>query len=497
MSVWIEQRFLTGRFHATRWRQNPFEDRYGEWPPSPWRLLRALAGRWFQYARETGDDDAGKRRRLLASLASSAPRYLLPRDAWRGPALKQYQPVAVGWSDPAKKAAAVKQTGTTLAADPYWCLPRDHSVVWCWPDLELRADELRLLSELVRRVLYFGRAESSCCLAVLESAPAESDGSCELAAVDPGGSVPVLVATPGVPFNEEALLSLTDGPLLRNAPVPPGTQWYFARLPGRLRRAPARPARCLQPARWLQFAVGGTVYPQFRHWVRLTERVRATAIKRFCAGLNRDNPDAERRLAALAGKDSSGNPLPGHAHPYFALWPDENGLPTRLIVWRARDFDAEEMRALWAAAEGELGWGAEGWQVRLVPLPGETPLPPGFAGPARVWENATPFVPPAQRFRFRKNGKERPGEAPERLLRKLVEAVGLPECEVSAVPDAPSEWVCLHQTRERRALVERTRTPFVRPGFYLRIRFAEPVTGPICLGDSCHFGMGLFRHGEA
>ena len=40
MALAIEQYFLTGRFHATRWNQNPFEDSHGEWPPSPYRLLR-------------------------------------------------------------------------------------------------------------------------------------------------------------------------------------------------------------------------------------------------------------------------------------------------------------------------------------------------------------------------------------------------------------------------------------------------------------------------
>ncbi len=39
MPLILEQSFPLGRFHATRWNQNPFEDPYGEWPPSPWRLL--------------------------------------------------------------------------------------------------------------------------------------------------------------------------------------------------------------------------------------------------------------------------------------------------------------------------------------------------------------------------------------------------------------------------------------------------------------------------
>jgi CRISPR-associated protein Csb2 len=31
-----------------------------------------------------------------------------------------------------------------------------------------------------------------------------------------------------------------------------------------------------------------------------------------------------------------------------------------------------------------------------------------------------------------------------------------------------------------------------RPAGAFRITFAEPVQGPLCLGHSCHFGLGLF-----
>ena len=49
MSVLLRLQFTTGRFHATRWAENPPTDPYGEWPPSPWRLLRALAAAWFDF----------------------------------------------------------------------------------------------------------------------------------------------------------------------------------------------------------------------------------------------------------------------------------------------------------------------------------------------------------------------------------------------------------------------------------------------------------------
>src|SRR6202158_3820213 len=83
MPLVLEQQFPLGRFHATRWNQNPFEDRYGEWPPSPWRLLRALAARLIQYSRESGDEDIETRNELLHVMASQVPSFCLPGLTWR------------------------------------------------------------------------------------------------------------------------------------------------------------------------------------------------------------------------------------------------------------------------------------------------------------------------------------------------------------------------------------------------------------------------------
>src|SRR5437763_3855777 len=95
MALIIQQHFPLGRFHATRWNQGVFGDAYGEWPPSSWRLLRALAARWFQHARETDNTEVKIRDALLQALASELPAFSLPPLTWRGPALKQYQPTVL------------------------------------------------------------------------------------------------------------------------------------------------------------------------------------------------------------------------------------------------------------------------------------------------------------------------------------------------------------------------------------------------------------------
>ena len=111
-----------------------------------------------------------------------------------------------------------------------------------------------------------------------------------------------------------------------------------------------------------------------------------------------------------------------------------------------------------------------------------------------TWESVTPFVPPANRHRLRKNGRIRESELAENICARLIHLTTgfMPEVEV--ISHAPI-WTKLHESRsarERRRATGETGS-LVRPGWRLRLRFAEPVAGPIMVGDSCHFGVGLFR----
>jgi CRISPR-associated protein Csb2 len=506
MAIWLEQTFWMGRFHATRWKESPFEDRYGEWPPSPWRMLRALAARWFQYSRETGDEDAGRRHGLLTALAR-LPEFYLPAAAWRGPVIKQYQPIDIGWSDKAKKAPAVKEPGKTLVADTFWCLPHQAKVIWTWPDADLTAIERQLFQDLAARVLYFGRAESPCKLRLLD-APPGCPPNCKLQKCDTGRGVPVLVVKPGTELREEVLLSPTGAELLANRRIPPGTAWYYAVLPERPKLSP--PVRRINKQRmdnFVQYAVGGRVYPPASHWVRLTEKVRGAAIKHLACTISSDHNATYRSLTreqrdsikAFTGKDGEGNPLKNHEQCYWLLWPNEESQPERLIVWRKGNFEQDELDALWRAADQTYGWlhGAKedaGWSVRIVPLPESTPLPRWFIGSSKVWESATPFVIPAQRHTVRRNGKQRPNEKPERVVEKLLIAAGLRvPTKIELLEEMKDrEWVKIHGALSRQAAEHREPGRF-RPGYRMRITFPDSVNGPLILGDSAHFGVGVFR----
>jgi CRISPR-associated protein Csb2 len=499
MALRIRHEFPLGRYHATPWRQSVFEDRRGEWPPSPWRLLRALSARWFQYSREVGGQNPAVVETLLRALASELPRFYLPSAGERGPAIRQYQPTGeFAWSDPKKGSGALKKSKTTLVPDQYQVAGVD-PLYWIWDEVNLGSEEIALLRALLQRTLYFGRAESHCVLQIAEDAPS---ANCEPIIADAAGQgTPVLAADWRSPLRVDSLLAETDSELLRNAPVPPGAVWVQYRL---ALKAPRRATRVHAPAavssRYAQFAMGGRVYPPPERWIKVTERFRGSVLeeyKRVCGGLG-------PRYSLLAGKDPlTGQPNDDHRHAYFVLWPDENGDPTRLIVWRrAEEFSVEEMSSLSLASERDLDWEdtpfqsggrPQPWSVRLVQMPGATSLPPGFAGTSRIWESVTPFVPPASRHRFRKNGKVRASELPDTLCARLVAEFAGCVPAVEVISDGPL-WTKLHeplaQRASRRAAGETM--ALMRPGYLLRLRFDEPVTGPLLVGDSAHFGLGLF-----
>ena len=70
----IELVFPSGRFHATPWGRHVNEG-VPEWPPSPYRLIRALYNVW---KRKRPDWPQSRVEPLLAALAESPPRFCLP-----------------------------------------------------------------------------------------------------------------------------------------------------------------------------------------------------------------------------------------------------------------------------------------------------------------------------------------------------------------------------------------------------------------------------------
>lgn len=169
-------RFPGRRYHATPWGHHVNEGLI-EWPPSPWRLLRALLSTGYTTLGWEGtlDDPTASRppadaRSLIEKLASVLPRYSLPPAV--GAHSRHYMPLASlkrpGAGSEATPVLAHLGTGgpvvggykedTTLVFDT-WADVGDGLLEVTW-DCELNAEEAALLERLAAHLSYLGRAES-------------------------------------------------------------------------------------------------------------------------------------------------------------------------------------------------------------------------------------------------------------------------------------------------------------------------------------------------
>ncbi len=501
MKVILRQEFPLGRFHATPWRVNPFDDPYGEWPPSPWRLVRAVTARWYQWAREVSPEpDVAQLEKLQTALCKSTYAFHLPPNARKGSPLRQYHPTEFGWRPAEKKKAGTRSYGTSLVQDNYWCVPPD-APVWWFIEGDGWTDDLRvLLGQCLERMTWFGRAETLTRIRVAGPADEIPQVNCTPAGKRTAGAAPVLA--PLRDATREDIERTTDNPEAVKQSPPPGAQWLYAVRPQRpAAREPRRVPEHRPDCHLMQFAIGWNVAPERRAIVRLTSRFRGTVLRELlkiksgqpAAAWPRVGREIRDAVADMYGKDAEGQPLTGpRRHAEFFAW-CEDDRPTRLLVWRgARAFDADEQEAILLAAARDVSWAAAGsdsdaWKVRLVPLDQAVPPPPGFDGTLSTdWESVTPYVPPRHHLR---GGKERERESMVEQMRRELRMRGFVQAVEVELVGSP-QWVAVHVPRRQASKRE-----FIgdRRGQMARLRFTTPVAGPIRLGHSSSFGLGLFQ----
>ncbi len=489
--------FPGGRYHATPWGHHVNEGLV-EWPPSPWRIVRALLATGYTKLGWKGVPP--EMRTVVEALATCLPTYRLPQ-ATLGHT-RHFMPIK-GWK------RGLQQTSLVIDAFIYVHGP----LGVCWP-VEMPAEGRRLVGELVEKLGYLGRAESrvKARLELPERLPVGAD----VATVRRNGddeSVRLLAPVPSpeyeawrrdrgsaanVPEDLLAALQLDTASLQREGwSIPPGSrEAVYWRPAGAVAPAVVRtvaPAREISRANTALFALATD---HKRDVLPLMERALPTMALFRRALVNKLG---EKKCPELSGKDDEGRPLRGkHSHAYFiplSLEPRNRGRIDHVLVHAPMGFGPIAQRALrglrktWAKRVDNIA-------VTLVGLGdlasfrrvGGVALPE--LGTGRVWQSRTPFIPP--RF-LKARGKD----SLEGQVRAELNRRGYPDLTAPPVPTRP--------TGHGRAAVEaRWFRHFVRtrqgsaalvppPGlFHLTLVFERPVTGPICLGWGSHFGLGLF-----
>ena len=515
MRLVLRQRFPLGRFHATRWRINPFDEPFGEWPPSPWHYVRSIAARWYQWQREAVPQPSSSEfEELLTALCNSTYSYYLPLNSRKGAALRQYQPVEFGWKPPDKfkkkkvsgkdvsiPVKAMRMYGTSLVQDNYVAVPVDDPVWWFIEDHRWTTELARLLDCCLERLTYFGRAESFTTISRVVGPEQIPLPNCELAAARRSSSS-LWVVVPEGEATRADIERVTDDPSTATRSLPRGARIMYADFPTSSVGAETV-LPCVQAATLnvMQFAIAWNVPPTVRDTVRLTAQFRSRALRELvkiktsgsAVSWSTAPGSVRAAIARMIGKDASGNPLSGHRHAEFFVWFD-SCRPTRIIAWRGGSgFDADEQAALLGAASAAVSWTtggstADAWKVNLLPLDTAVPAPAGFDGTnANVWESVTPFVP--ARHYLRRGNVRRSESLPQQICRELSQR-GLDGSDGVEVEEIKSPtWVATHfaPRQGRRSFIGDSR------GNWLRLTFKVPVAGPLRLGRSSSFGLGLFR----
>lgn len=512
MSVVIEQTFPLGRFHATRWKQNPFEDRLGEWPPSPWRLLRALAARWFQYQRETGDDNTDLRDELLRALAGELLSFRLPAETWRGRDLRQYQPTQVRFTKK-RDVPEIKVPQPTLALDSYRAVSSSEPMHWIWPSCVLSVEAPQLLVQLLKRIQYFGRAETWTVMRLVDPGTRITP-NCELRPTASSASVPVLAHRPDQTLDVDLLLANTDDQRLSSRRVPPGTTWFYAELPA-CPRGSASPKvlpqrRCIQVVR---YALDSGVLPLITETLPVAEAARRSVMSWH--GRLTEKDGVRGRSDILSGKDEHGHRLAGHRHAYY-LPTDEDcdGRLDHLTVYAAAGFGHDEQRAF--DRLHELRTDREGEErhplhLLLLGMGASDEYSPGPLRASKTWVSVTPYI--ATRYAKTRGRNRIELFSPEARaaflqedLRTRLAAVRSDLVEEETVNGEieplwddnrvfliAGQWRPIQFKRFRRRVGD---DGGKRLAGAFRLTFHQPVRGPLALGWSSHFGLGLFVAGE-
>lgn len=468
----IEMRFLAGRYHATPWGRHVNEG-VTEWPPSPYRLIRALYDSW---KRKAPDVAAERVEAVFRKLAGDAPEFDLP--AATASHTRSY--LHQNTEDPSKKS---------LIFDGFVAVDPSQTLTIVWRDVVLDAEGRGDLAALLAGVNYLGRSESWVSLRLLDE-PDRVEVNCAPASERKDGdwepvTVACVKADSGAGWMAELTYSTTQLIKERRS-EPPALRWVEYWRPANCFAAgtPRRQVRGENVVESVLFALDSKVLPLAVDGVIFSERVR-----RKLMGIHqRLVGSAEGVSWKFSGKDSEGRPKEGHRHAFF-LPMDLNGdgRLDHMMVATPEGFDGLEQVAL---DELRSMWQEDGRpDVQFVPVRRGAWAEGMKAG--RVLRSVTPFVPTRHYRKGRGDVREWiEGELRLELSRRgLPLPVGIEWREGAAL--SGNRWLRWFEFRRNR----KGDTP--QSGYGFRLEFAVPMAQPLVLGYGCHYGLGLFLSDES
>jgi CRISPR-associated protein Csb2 len=460
-------KFPAHRFHATPWGRHVNEGAV-EWPPSPYRLLRALYDAWKRKHAEVAEVAM---KELLRALAAEPPSYRLPLAT----ASHTRSYLNSNTLDPTEKS---------LIFDAFVAMSPGAALYVTWPNVQLTPTQGELLDRLLGSLNYIGRSESWID-ARLYQGTLEEGIRCEpmMESGESGDMAPVACPVPADGYTEkrpwlDALAYSTAEFQKDRRSLPPAMRMVpYVRPANAVLTRVTKPRREHVGVQAVMLRLDATVLPLVTATVEVAEqvRVRLMGIHKVVKG------DARKVSSKFSGKTPDGVPLKDHQHAFILPLGNGRGRIDRVLLYtRAPEgFVSDEVQAI----------------LRMTELYGRT-----TEDPIRVM--ATQRAVMGEEIRSRatrvvsttpfcsgRHWRKGRGEYPEFLadeIRRECRNHGMKEPRtVTMLAASPGlfEWVEFRRNRK-------DDTP--RPGYGFRLEFDVPVPAPFSLGYGCHYGLGQF-----
>lgn len=532
--------FFAGRYHSTPWGRHVNEG-VPEWPPSPWRILRAIIATWKLKV----DADEKDIRNLILSLLEPPVFHLPPATVGH---TRHYMP----WDKGDKENWHASKT---LIFDTFVAVPRESPVIAVWENVSLDDRSLKLIKQIAENLSYFGRAESWCKAEVIEegklsvlkelgnytvSKPLLAE---ESVLSSPKEIVNVLCADEGIDpkisLDELDKKGNNKHPLLIRTSIlrtqiknlnPPMSRWIqYTRSvdcfePSKISHVVDRKEKKVNVVRFL---LDSNALPPVTESLKIADIARNTAISTY-------GGKSHKKTSVLSGKDDDGNILLSNMHTfYLPSDEDRDGKLDHLTLYAPGGYDEAHQLAL-ARMKKLYGYNLKN-DVNLLLLgmfdldqwPETRKIIP--LSSSRTWKSFTPYIL-TRHPKITRTGQWKIQETPENVEIKVpencmpyatkehlmleygvlpdlsgmqidgpasqlllsIDRLGLPQpSSIEPVPayeinGAMRQWITFKRYRRGK------QSPPSGNPYGFRLSFPEEVKGPVVLGHGCHYGLGIF-----
>lgn len=488
--------FCNGTYHGNMWGKHINEGRV-DYPPSNWRVIRALISVQKQLYGDTKDEVVYP---ILKKLATNFPKYYLDPNATEG-CLKHYIPTNKSSSKGLKN----------LIFDTF--VSAKHCQI-IWSNIRLIDDEKRILTELFENMYYLGRVESRCIITTITDkkhkkpncVPYGTDGTDNTMEITNNNMEAISILTPKASafYPKERINSVfvTVKSLYKHSlKMPPGSKQILY-----IRKKISTDTTVTSPVitpiqetyknniNFIRYAVRNRKIP-ITNALNLCKSVRTACMSDY--GYQNNN----KTTYLFSGKDKNGKPLRGNIHAIFIPEYDSGSYPayiTHITVWSPKQMmGKKELHTLFHLNKIygykyhpempilELEYDMSGVMNDNRKLP--------MFSSGKKYISSTPFILPYF-LKYRKNDNK-PKITIKELIKKEIKNrypdiySYLKNIKIEDSENTTIQGVLLSDFHTNKT--RGTHNPGKNP-YKITLEFAKLVRGPIMLGYASHMGLGMF-----